>query len=227
MSGNDTAWIVIPAYNEAVRLPKVLDDLRSFSCQVVVVDDGSRDESAQLAALRNVWVLRHLINRGQGAALRTGIEFALEQGAERIVTFDADGQHSADDLSNLLQPILSGQADLTLGSRFLGSAPGIPWYRKLLLKAAVVFTRLSTGLKLTDSHNGLRAMSAEAAKRLAFSEDGMAHASQILSLAAREQLRIIEVPCTVTYNAATLAKGQSNRAAFAILGRLVISRLTR
>ncbi len=230
VSGQPTSngtWIIIPAWNESARLPEVLQSLRHLPYEVVVVDDGSRDKTADVAKQAGVWVLKHLVNRGQGAALRTGIDFAILRGAQVIVTFDADGQHRAADLPTLLKPIVDDTADLVLGSRFLGSCPGIPALRRLLLKSAVLFTRVTTGLKLTDAHNGLRAMSAQAAERIRFSEDGMAHASQILSIAAREQLRIQEVPCTISYTSQTLAKGQSNRAALAILGRLVISRLTR
>lgn len=221
------SWIVIPAWNEATRLPDVLKGLRSMPYQVVVVDDGSADATAEIAKQAGVWVLRHLVNRGQGAALRTGIDFAIKQGAATIITFDADGQHRAADLPALTKPIEEGMADLVLGSRFLGSCPGIPVFRKLLLKLAVMFTRITTGLKLTDAHNGLRAMSHSAAARIRFTEDGMAHASQIISIAARERLRVQEIPCTISYSSQTLAKGQSNSAALAILGRLVISRLTR
>ena len=221
------SWIVIPAWNESTRLPEVLRGLQGLPYKVVVVDDGSADATAERAKQAGVWVLRHLVNRGQGAALRTGIDFAVKQGAQTIVTFDADGQHRAADLAALIKPIEDDTADLVLGSRFLGSCPGIPVLRKLLLKTAVMFTRVTTGLKLTDAHNGLRAMSLQAAERIRFTEDGMAHASQIISIAAREQLRVKEIPCTISYSSQTLAKGQSNKAALTILGRLVISRLTR
>ncbi|MEZ6136571.1 MAG: glycosyltransferase family 2 protein [Pirellulaceae bacterium] len=220
-------WIVIAAWNEAQRLPSVLRGLARRKCQIVVVDDGSSDTTAQVAMEHDVWVLRHWINRGQGAALRTGIDFALAHGATEIITFDADGQHAASDIDALLAPLRDGRADMCVGSRFLGSAPGIPFLRVVLLKLAVVFTRITTGFRLTDAHNGLRAMTAQAAQALDFSEDGMAHASQILSIAARKRLRLEEVPCTITYTSTTLEKGQSNRAAFRILGRLLIVRLTR
>lgn len=220
-------WIVIPAWNESARLPGVLTQLVGRDWQVVVVDDGSQDDTAEVARRAGVWVLRHMINRGQGAALRTGILFATKHGAERIVTFDADGQHRATDIDSLLAPLDDGRADIVLGSRFLGEAPGIPWFRWLLLKAAIQFTRLSTGLKLTDAHNGLRGMTRRVAIDLSFSEDGMAHASQILSMAARLKLKIVEVPCTVSYTSATLEKGQRNIAALKILSRLLIARLTR
>ena len=221
------SWIIIPAFNEETRLAIVLHGLRDKTFSIVVVDDGSGDRTASVAKNAGAVVLRHLINRGQGAALRTGIQFALEHGAEEIITFDADGQHQPEDLSLLITVLRKTGADLVLGSRFLGNAPGIPLHRWCLLKLAVVFTRITTGLNLTDVHNGLRAMTAEAARKLTFTEDGMAHASQILSMAARLRLRVHEVPCSIVYSEQSLAKGQRSTAAFRILGRLAISRLVR
>ena len=158
------SWIIIPAFNEETRLANVLHGLRDKTFSIVVVDDGSEDRTALVAKNAGAVVLRHLINRGQGAALRTGIQFALEHGAEEIITFDADGQHQPEDLSLLITVLRKTGADLVLGSRFLGNAPGIPLHRWCLLKLAVVFTRITTGLNLTDVHNGLRAMTAEAAR---------------------------------------------------------------
>lgn len=221
------SWIIIPAFNEETRLANVLHGLRDKTFSIVVVDDGSGDRTASVAKNAGAVVLRHLINRGQGAALRTGIQFALEHGAEEIITFDADGQHQPEDLALLITVLRKTGADLVLGSRFLGNAPGIPLHRWCLLKLAVVFTRITTGLNLTDVHNGLRAMTAEAARKLTFTEDGMAHASQILSMAARLRLRVHEVPCSIVYSEQSLAKGQRSTAAFRILGRLAISRLVR
>ena len=221
------SWIVIPAYNEENRLAQVLRGLREKPYRIVVVDDGSWDHTANVAAEIGVFVLRHMINRGQGAALRTGIQFALDHGAEEVITFDADGQHQSEDLCSLVKVLRTTQADLVVGSRFLGSAPGIPLHRWCLLKMAVVFTRFTTGLNLTDVHNGLRAMTADAARKLSFTEDGMAHASQILSMAARLKLRVHEVPCSIVYSEQSLAKGQRSSAAFRVLGRLAISRLIR
>lgn len=220
-------WVIVPAFNEMRRVVGVLDDLSALSASVVVVDDGSYDQTAELAASRNVHVLRHMVNRGQGAALLTGIDFALSRGATFLVTFDSDGQHRAADVPQMIEILKRSEADLVLGSRFLGSAPGIPLHRRVLLKLAVLFTRLTTGMRLTDAHNGLRAMTADAARTLRFSEDGMAHASQILSLAARSRLRVVEVPCQIRYTTESLEKGQKSSAAFKVLGRLAIARLLK
>jgi glycosyltransferase involved in cell wall biosynthesis len=221
-------WVVIAAYNESDRLSAVLRSLRNHGVEnIIVVDDGSIDGTAAIATSENVWVLQHIINRGQGAALQTGIDFALQQRAEVVVTFDADGQHDASDLCRLLSPIENGEVNVVLGSRFLGSAIGVPMLRKLMLKIAVWGTRLLTGLPLTDTHNGLRAFSASAVKTLRMSEDGMAHASEFLTKLAESKLSWKEVPVTIHYTSQTLAKGQRNRAAFEIAFRVFVARLVR
>jgi glycosyltransferase involved in cell wall biosynthesis len=219
-------WVVIAAYNECETIGAVLADLRLAGVRnVVLVDDGSRDSTAAVAARQDVWVLRHIVNRGQGAALQTGIEFAVNHGAEIVVTFDGDGQHHASDLPNLIEPIQRGECEVVLGSRFRGAAPGIPWMRRTLLKIAVVGTRLTTRLCVTDTHNGLRAMTADAASQLVLFEDGMAHASELLSKLASSNLRWCEVPVTIDYSERSLAKGQSNRAAFQIAFRMLVAKV--
>lgn len=219
-------WVVIPAHNEADRIHSVLSELKASGVKhIVVVDDGSGDATSAMAIRENVWVLQHIVNRGQGAALQTGIDFALSRGAKVIVTFDADGQHQASDVPTLLAPIDRGEAQVVLGSRFLGSAVGVPAMRKWLLKFAIIGTRLTTRLPLTDTHNGLRAMTATAAGKLRLTEDGMAHASELLDKLAESRLPWCEVPVTVRYTEQTLVKGQRNRAAFEILFRMLVAKL--
>lgn len=228
MTLQHSPWLIIPAYNEADRLGAVLRELRAVlgsGSQIVVVDDGSTDGTGSVAAGHDTWVLRHIVNRGQGAALQTGINFALHHHAQVIVTFDADGQHVAADIPQMVAPLTQGRADVVLGSRFLGTADGVPLLRRLLLKTAVIGTRLTTGLKLTDTHNGLRAMTAAAAVKLHLTEDGMAHASELLRRLADAELCWTEVPVTVRYTEQTLAKGQSNRAAFQIAFRMVVAKV--
>ena len=219
-----SVWIVIAAYNEGGRLVSTLKSITG-QASIVVVDDGSSDNTFEVASSLPVWVLRHPINCGQGAALQTGIDFALAHGAEAIVTFDGDGQHDAADLPNMLQPVLSGQADVTLGSRFLGSTQNMPWSRRLLLRLAILFTRLTNGLRLTDTHNGFRVFSRKAAQQIRIRQPRMAHASEILDQIAKHKLRYIEVPVTVRYHTSTLAKGQSSWDAFRITGHLLAGRL--
>lgn len=216
-------WIVVAAYNEGSRLTNTLKSLATQG-STVVVDDGSRDNTFEVACGFPVWVLQHPINCGQGAALQTGIDFALSRGAEAIVTFDADGQHDPADLPRMLEPVLSGQADVTLGSRFLGATQNMPRSRRLLLKLAILFTRLTNGLTLTDTHNGFRVFSRKAAQQIRIRQPRMAHASEILDQIAKHELRYVEVPVTVRYHASTLAKGQSSWDAFRITGHLLAGR---
>lgn len=220
-------WIVIAAYNEERRLGNVLAGLLPNYDQIVVVDDGSRDRTVSIVEKFPVWLLQHPINRGQGAALQTGIDFALQQGATMIVTFDADGQHCVEDIPKLLEPLATGRAEIVLGSRFLGDTIGMPTSRWLVLKAGVLFTRVFSQIALTDTHNGLRAFSRLAAERIRITQDRMAHASEIIDQIARQELPYCEVPVTIRYHAETLAKGQSSWNAFKIVGQLLLGRLIR
>lgn len=220
-------WIVIPAYREEARLRTTLDELIDRYPNIVVVDDGSPDDTGLVAREAGVWVLRHPINRGQGAALQTGIDFALQRGATAIVTFDADGQHDPDDIPAILAPVLSGDADVALGSRFLGKTVGIPLSRWIVLKLAILFTRVVSRISVTDTHNGFRAFSRKAAIQLRIRQDRMAHASEILDEVRRLGLRYREVPVTIRYSAATLAKGQSSWNAVRIVWQLLIGRVVK
>lgn len=155
---NANVFIVIAAYNEGRSIADVvLDLLREFQ-SIVVVDDGSADDTAARAQAAGATVLIHPINLGQGAALQTGICYAVNQGAEYVVTFDADGQHSPADVPPMIEALKKSGADIALGSRFLGQAIGIDKKKAFVLKAAVAFTALTTGLRLTDCHNGLRVL---------------------------------------------------------------------
>jgi polyprenyl-phospho-N-acetylgalactosaminyl synthase len=205
-----SVYVVIAAYREAGVIGDVVRPVAQFTPHVIVVDDGSRDDTGDRARAAGATVLRHVVNRGQGAALQSGIAFALKQGADVIVTFDADGQHDPRDLPALVEPIFAGRADIALGSRFLGQAEGIPAARRAILALAVLFTRITSGVRLTDAHNGLRAFSRRAAEKLDLQLDRMAHASEIIDQLQRTKLPYVEVPVNVRYTRYSLAKGQGN-----------------
>lgn len=220
-------WIVVPAFNEAGRLGETLAAIRASYANIVVVDDGSADATRSVATAHKVWCLRHLFNCGQGAALQTGIDFAVRRGATVVVTFDADGQHRTEDIATLIEPILCGQADVVLGSRFLGTAVGLPWGRWFVLKIGILFTRLFSRVPVTDTHNGLRAFSSVAAERIHITLSGMAHASEIIEQIRENGLRWCEVPVTIDYCEETLSKGQSGWNGLRIVARLVLGRIVR
>lgn len=204
----EEVWVVIPAYFEASAIGTIVRDILEMGYSIVVVDDGSTDTTAELALDAGAQVVIHPINLGQGAALQSGIEFALRRNAQYIVTFDADGQHQVADIDAMLAPLVEGQADFALGSRFLGSVIGAPKSRLLLLRIATAFTRQISGLELTDVHNGLRAMTRRGAQKISLRQNRMAHASEILNQIAASGLPYVEVPVTIHYSAYSLSKGQ-------------------
>ena len=220
-------WLIIPAYNEAAIIGRVVTDVVARGYNVAVVDDGSIDETGRRAGVAGAIVVTHPINLGQGAALQTGIQFALRQGAEIIVTFDADGQHRPADIDSLIDALTTNNADFALGSRFLGGAVAMPPSRRILLLAATWFTRLTTGLKVSDTHNGLRAMTRRGASHIKLRQNRMAHASELLDAIARSGLRYVEVPVTIEYSRYSLAKGQRLTDSLRILVDLSAQRLHR
>jgi len=219
--------VVIPAYNEEKMIGKVVDGLKGKVSRITVVDDGSRDLTAEKARQAGAEVIRHCLNRGQGAALQTGIIYALNGGADFIVTFDADGQFLAEEIDLIVEPLLLGQVDVTLGSRFLDNKSDIPWEKLFILKIATWITNLYTGLKLTDIHNGFRGMSRRAAKLIQIRQDGMAHASEILEQIRKYNLKYLEVPVTIRYTDYSRLKGQKVSNSFRIIKDLLLSRFGR
>jgi polyprenyl-phospho-N-acetylgalactosaminyl synthase len=222
-------FVIIAAYNEGRVIRSTLQPLVERGYSVVVVDDCSTDDTAAAVDGLAVHVLRHPINLGQGAALQTGMTFALAHGADFIVHFDADGQHRADDIDKLLQPLIAGEADVALGSRFLVATDRarVPLRRRWLLKGGVVVNGLLTGLWLTDAHNGLRAFTAQAASSIDLRENRFAHASEILDQIRRREFRCVERPTTVAYTEYSMAKGQSSLNAVKIVIDLMLRRIFR
>lgn len=218
MSTDDT-WIVVPAFNEAESIGNVLATLQAFGWNVVVIDDGSSDDTSKRVMGPRVHLCRHVINLGQGAALQTGICHALHNGARYIVTYDADGQHQPEDVENLLRPIVHGGYDVALGTRFAHpeSIRSVPATRRFLLRMAAAYTRWTVRLPVTDTHNGLRAFSAEAAAKLHIVQNRMSHATEILQQIRLHGLKYVEVPVHIRYTDYSVKKGQSGLNAVTIL----------
>ena len=221
-------WIVIAAYNEALGIANVIKSLEKAGYNnVVVVDDGSKDNTYTAASAHTPHTFQHSINRGQGAALKTGIYYALLKGAEYIVTFDADGQHRTEDLNTMLSPVIKGEADITLGSRFLTLNSNVPFIRKIFLKAGAFAIWAFYGIWLTDSHNGFRAMNRKAAEAIELRADRMEHASEFIDQIKRKNLRYEEVPIVIKYTDYSLAHGQSTWNAFRIMYKMILHKFMR
>lgn len=223
----DGIAVVIAAYNEGSAVAAVIQGLRGRCKWAIVVDDGSSDDTAQVALGAGAHVIRHPINLGQGAALQTGIDYAVALGAESIVTFDADGQHAADEIGPMVQHLKSSGVDIVLGSRFIGRTVNMPKIKAFTLWLAVRFTRITTGLRVTDTHNGFRALTRSCAQRLRIRQNRMAHASEILDEIAAKKLRYSEFPVTITYTAYSVAKGQRVLNSVAIVKDQLMGRLAK
>lgn len=217
-------FCVIPAWNEAHSISEVVASVRRQVNEVIVVDDGSSDETVSLAVAAGATVLLHPINRGQGAALRTGTQYALDQGADIIIHFDADGQFVAEEIPEALVPVINGQVEAVFGSRFLGKEHNLPPLKKrVLLPLARLFNFVFLGVRFNDPQNGFRVLSATAARQLNWQQDKMAHCSEILWLTRLAKIRYQEVGVTVRYS----RFGQQMSGGWRIIGDLFLSRFLK
>jgi polyprenyl-phospho-N-acetylgalactosaminyl synthase len=222
---------VIPAYNEESRIHETVDACLPFVDELVVIDDGSSDKTFTVAkAIPNVYAIRHTVNRGQGAALRTGTHAAQSLDADIIIHIDADGQHNPEQIPDLTQVIKDNKADVVFGSRFMGVKPqGMPFTRRILLIGGRWFNTFVQGIPrtVTDPQSGFRALNRKAASEINFKQDRMAHASEILKLVTRSKLRWCEVPVHVIYTKESLQKGQKNTDALKIVWQLLLGIFTK
>lgn len=217
-----TVWVIIPLYNEATVIGRVVTELLEAFTHVVCIDDGSSDDSAAIAKAAGATIVRHPINLGQGAALQTGFEYAVERGAEYVITFDADGQHRVVDALAMLAKAQQEDTAIIFGSRFLDDRTDPGFLKKLVLKTAVGVTNVATRMKLTDAHNGLRVIRRDAFSRIRLKQDRMAHGTEIVVQLGRTGLPYAEYPVEVLYTDYSKAKGQSLLNSINILIDLVI-----
>ncbi len=210
MGDQRDVWLVIPVFNEATVIADVVREALKTFPNVVCVDDGSKDRSAELIRLTGAHLVRHPVNLGQGAAIQTGVEYARSQpGAEYFATFDADGQHRVEDVERMVQRLRDEELDIVVGTRFHGRTQHIPYVKRVVLKTVVALSPTLHRLKLTDAHNGLRVFNRTVADRMNITLNGMGHASQIVEMIAREGWRVAEEPVTILYTEYSMSKGQS------------------
>jgi polyprenyl-phospho-N-acetylgalactosaminyl synthase len=225
---NNDVWVIVPTFNEAPVVRGVLRQLLSYFPNVVAVDDGSTDGSAAEIVAAGARLVRHGINLGAGAAIQTGIDFALlDPNARYFVTFDADGQHRASDAVAMVERLRRGEHQIILGSRFLGASTSIRASRRLLLHGARAFEWMNAGIRLTDAHNGLRVFSRTFAESIKLTYADMAHASQLLTQVAQSGLPYVEHPVTVDYTEYSRRKGQRSVNAVNIAVDVWLNRVLR
>jgi glycosyltransferase involved in cell wall biosynthesis len=206
----DDTWVVVPVYNEAAVVGTVVEAVLHAFPNVVCVDDASTDASAEVARRAGAVVVQHPINLGQGAAIQTGLSYALADPDMRYaVTFDADGQHRVVDAAAMVARLRTEPLDVLIGSRFLDTRTKLSPLKRAVLRAGVAYTNATTGVRMTDAHNGLRAMDREVVAGLRITQNRMAHASEIVEQIGARGWRYGEHPVEILYTHYSRTKGQS------------------
>jgi glycosyltransferase involved in cell wall biosynthesis len=191
--------VVIPAYNEARFIGSTVIQVLNYTDYVLVVDDGSCDGTAQIAKAAGASVVKHECNQGKGAALNSGLRAARQLGAQVVVTLDADGQHLPEEMQELLEPVLNEEADLVVGSRYLGNASQVPRHRTWGHRVFNLLTRWGSGVQVSDSQSGYRALSKQALEALSFCSDGFSVESEMQFLAREKGLKVKDVSVNIRY----------------------------
>jgi len=215
---------IIPAYNEEKNIAKTISSVKKYINDILVVNDGSKDNTQKLAQETGARVISHIINRGQGASLETGNEYARRHNYDVVVHFDADGQFLAEEIPDILKPIIENAYPISFGSRFLNKKSQIPWFKKhVIMRIAKAINYIFLGVKTSDPQSGFRAMSKEALEKIRIENDGMAHCSEILAKTNKYKFVFKEVPITVLYN----EFGQSLGSGFRTVKDLLINKINK
>lgn len=206
-------WLVVPCYNEATVIRDVLTNARLTFPNIVAVNDGSPDNSAEEIHAGGAHLINHPVNLGQGAAIQTGIEYARKQpGAKYFVTFDADGQHQVKDVVRMVKRLRAEPLDIIVGTRFgrpRAEGDQVPWIKRVVLRTVVVLSPQTRKLGLTDAHNGLRVFNQTVAQELNIRMNGMSHASEFIDQISQNEWRVSEEPVDILYTEYSMSKGQS------------------
>ncbi len=191
---------IVPAYNEEKHIGSVVRDLFCHVDNVVVIDDCSTDSTSSIAKEAGATVISHEINRGQGASLETGHQYARNIGADYVLHFDGDGQFDVKDILPALEKMKQENIDVILGSRFLGKESNIPFLKKyILFSIGRIINKIFAKIKITDVHNGFRIINKNALNKIVIIHDGMAHATEILAQIKTHNLNYVEYPVKVEY----------------------------
>lgn len=215
--------VIIPTYNESGRVEKTVSSILDQNFDIVVVDDGSKDDTEALLKSLPITYLKHLVNRGQGAALKTGTEYALEKNYDVVVHFDADGQHRVEDLKSIIKKLEVTDLDVVLGSRFMNDQTEFPWQKKIILSLAKIFSNKILQLNFTDPQSGLRGFRLQKYEKMNWQKDDFQHCSEILSLVLKNNLKFEEIPIVVNYNSALAQKAVRPRLSMGL--KLLLAKL--
>jgi len=221
-----TLAVILPAYNEAKIIGQVIKQLKQdiknlkVNKKIIVVNDGSSDKTAAISKKCGALVLTHKINRGYGAALQTGIEYARRHDIDYAITFDSDGQHDSQDILKVLQALKKG-SNIVVGSRFLNKENKIPFIRKIILKFANFVTFLFFGIWVSDTQSGFRGFNRQAIEKINLSTNNMEVSSEFYAEVKKNKLSFTEIPIKVRYTQYSLSKGQHNLNSFNVMLKLI------
>ncbi len=190
---------IIPAFNEEISIGSIVTKTKKHADSVIVIDDGSQDNTAEIAELVGAEVIRHPKNKGKGEALKTGFNAAQKNGTKIIVTIDGDGQHDPSEIPKVVEPIISGKADIVIGSRYL-NGDNIPFYRRIGQRILDLVTNIDSGVHVTDTQSGFRAFAVHTVPTFGFRSNGFSVESEMLAEAANAGLNIKEVDIGVRYD---------------------------
>ncbi len=214
----DDVFILIPVYNEESKIKDVVSSLQPHFKNIIVVNDGSDDSTKDILDTLDVILINHFLNLGQGAAISSGLSFIKNiDRAKAVVTFDADGQHSVEDALNFANEIISCEEDIIFGSRFIENQKNIPFFKRFVLRFVTIVSNAITNMKLTDSHNGLKAFKTRCLDRITIDIDGFAFESEITNLVSKSNLSYKEMPTNTIYSEYSMKKGQKLRNGLIIL----------
>ncbi|MBI5680821.1 MAG: glycosyltransferase family 2 protein [Methanobacterium sp.] len=222
-------YVVIPAYNENKTIKRVIENLKDKRLNIIIVDDGSTDKTYKIAknainGTYNSYIYRHIINRGLGAALKTGIDVALSKNADIIVTFDADDQHDVEDIFHVSKPIIDGAADIVIGKR---NFEEMPLSKKLGNQVMNIITRIFYGIHVNDSQSGLRAFNRKAAEVLDIHSRGYGVSSEIIGEIKKYNLKLEEINIKTIYTDYSMSKGTNLKVGLKILFKLIINAIKK
>lgn len=210
MKNFNNIYVLIPVFNEEKIIEETINNLKVYFDHILIINDGSTDKTSAILENLDVIKINHPINLGQGAAIKTGIEYILKfSNADAVVTFDADGQHSVDDAILFAEKITTIKEEIIFGSRFLGFEKNIPFFKRLLLKTAIYFTNLIYTVKMTDTHNGLKAIKRSCLEKLELNISGYGFETEIIMNISKNKILFKEEPTNVIYTEYSLSKGQS------------------
>ena len=210
----------IPAYNEEKNIAKIIVQLKKVADQIIVCDDGSTDLTSRIAESLGTIVIKHPKNLGYGSAIRSIFLKSREINSEVLVTIDSDGQHKIEDIEKVVKPVVDGQADISIGSRFLDKHDNAPKYRKLGINIITKVTNSSLSEKITDAQSGFRAYNNKVLQALTPSDSGMGISTEILIKSSNLGFKIAEVPTEIQYEGDTSSQNPVSHGTGVLLSTL-------